>query len=83
MEHVCYLKLGTETVPYEADVACHNQAAVCLMSQLNNPKESPAFSKDGQISEGSVGHWGSQVATVVTGKGSCAGKAIRPSLRLP
>jgi len=63
-------------------MACHNQAVVCLMSQLDNPKESPAFSKDGQASEGSLGRWQSQVATVGTGKGSCAGKAGRPSLGL-
>lgn len=59
-----------ETVPYEADMACHSQAVVCLMSQLDNPKESPALAKDVQVSEGSLGHWGSRVVSVVTGKDS-------------
>lgn len=53
MEHVCYLQMWMETVPYKAGVACHNQAVACLMSPLDNPKESAAFSKDGQVAEGS------------------------------
>lgn len=40
-----------ETVPYEADAACPNQAVVCSMFPLDNRKELPALSKDGRVSE--------------------------------